>query len=75
MPNAREPTEDDCTPLEGQAFAMDEQPAPDCKHLDVSEVGTVPETEPERTIAHAERLSVLLGLPAPEGRWRYLRDV
>lgn len=43
--------------------------------LDVSKVGTLPETEPERTIALAERLSVILGLPAPEGRWRYLRDV
>lgn len=45
------------------------------KRLDVSTVGTLPDTEPERTIAHVERLSVLLGLPAPEGRWRYLRDV
>lgn len=45
------------------------------ERLDVSKVGTLPETEPERTIALAERLSVLLGLPAPEGRWRYLRDV
>ena len=43
--------------------------------INAAAVGTLPECEPDRSFAHFERLAVMMGLPTPDGGWRYLRDV